>query len=231
MKTEALIVRPESLEPFAGFFHPEAAPWEWIRSIQPALESMAWDVYPRQDEFSIPAGVHLEGSVYLHESVRLPHTGTLIGPAYIGANCELRPGFFIRGNVIATRECVLGNSCEFKNCLLLDGAQVPHFSYVGDSLLGNGAHLGAGSILSNLRFDGREVGAWTREGKVSTGLRKLGAILGDEAEIGSNAVLQPGAVLSRRSIVMTGMVFNGFLEPETLAYSRESTQRVRRRDL
>ena len=95
-----------------------------------------------------PCGLHIEGDVYFHPSAKLPPFGLIQGPAYIGEGCELRPGIFIRGNLITGKDCVLGNSCEFKNSLLLDGVQVPHFSYVGDSILGNGAHLGAGVILS-----------------------------------------------------------------------------------
>ena len=105
----------------------------------------------------VPAGVHLEGMVFLGAGVTLPAHATLIGPAWIGAGTQIRPGAFIRGNVIAGEGCVLGNSSEFKNCLLMDGVQAPHFNYVGDSVLGNRAHLGAGAICSNLRLDQRRV--------------------------------------------------------------------------
>src|SRR5450432_499593 len=104
-----------------------------------------------------PEGVHLEGAVFLGEGVTLPSHATIIGPVWIGAGTQIRPGAFIRGNVITGEGCVLGNSSEFKNCLLMDGVQAPHFNYVGDSVLGNKAHLGAGAICSNLRLDQNKV--------------------------------------------------------------------------
>ena len=105
---------------------------------------------------------------------------------------------------------MLGNSCEFKNCLLLSAVQVPHFSYVGDSILGNGAHLGAGVVCSNLRLDQAEVQVKLTDGTLCrTGLRKLGAILGDRAEVGCNSVLNPGAVLGKRAMVMPAVSFRG----------------------
>lgn len=221
---------PDSLKGFQEFFTPEARPWEWVGQTRPALESMDL-VALEEAQDTFPSGLEIRGSVYIHKSVSLPANGTVIGPAYIGPESELRPGVYIRGNVITGAGCVLGNSCEFKNSLLLDQVQVPHFSYVGDSVLGNHCHLGAGAVLSNLRFDQQPVSAWTPEGKVFTGMKKLGGLLGDGSEIGCNAVLQPGAILGRQSLVMTGMVFNGYLEPETLAYQKEPMLKVRRRDL
>jgi bifunctional N-acetylglucosamine-1-phosphate-uridyltransferase/glucosamine-1-phosphate-acetyltransferase GlmU-like protein len=112
--------------------------------------------------------------------------------------------------------CVLGNSCEFKNSLLLENVQVPHFSYVGDSVLGNGAHLGAGVICSNLRIDKGNVPVILPDGtKHCSGLRKLGALVGDHVEVGCNAVLNPGSMLGRHSLVMPGTSFNGTLTDNT----------------
>lgn len=230
MQSSDLFDFPESLKLFQKFFTPEARPWEWVDQIGLALSGMALTELSEQHG-SVPDSLEVRGEVYIHQSVALPGTGTLEGPAYLGPGCQLRPGVYIRGNVIAGSGCVLGNSCEFKNSLLLDGVQVPHFSYVGDSVLGNGCHLGAGAILSNLRFDQEPVSAWTPEGKVPTGMKKLGGLLGDGAEIGCNAVLQPGVILGRQSLVMTGMVFNGYLESDTLAYRKEPILKVQRRDL
>jgi NDP-sugar pyrophosphorylase family protein len=142
MKAGDLFKFPDSL-PFANEFCVEMAPWEWLPIVRKALSKLPDDVVVSD----CPAGLHVEGPVYIHPSVRLPAFGSIQGPAYIAEGCELRPGVFIRGNVIAGAGCVLGNSCEFKNCLLLDRVQVPHFSYVGDSILGNGSHLGAGGGL------------------------------------------------------------------------------------
>jgi NDP-sugar pyrophosphorylase family protein len=217
---------PPSLAGFAPFFRADAAPWEWLRELVAALAAQA-DPDPAPPP---PPGVLITGRVHLHPTVRLPHTATITGPAWIGAGTELRPGAFLRGGVITGANCVLGNGCEFKHCLLLDGVQVPHFSYVGDSILGNGAHLGAGAILSNLRLDRQPVTVRTPGGAVDTGLTKLGAILGDGAEVGCNAVLNPGALLSRRALVMPTAAFSGYLPPNTIAKTRTTVTLIPRRD-
>jgi NDP-sugar pyrophosphorylase family protein len=204
---------PPSLARFAAFFPADAPPWEWLKKIGAALEAAEFANEPR----TIPPGVHLEGRVWLHASVKLPAYATIIGPAYISAKTEIRPGAYIRGNVIVGEGCVLGNACEFKNCLLLDRVQAPHFNYVGDSLLGNGAHLGAGAICSNLRLDHAEVTVRLPGGPVATGLRKFGAVLGDGAEVGCNAVLNPGTLLGPRARVMPAIAFGGYLPPAHLA--------------
>lgn len=220
---------PASLAPFAAHFPSDVAPWEWLKRIGPALAAHKFEVLgagavPR------PPGVHVEGPVYLHPTVKLPAYATIIGPAWIGAGTEIRPGAFIRGNVIVGANCVLGNACEFKNCLLMDGAQVPHFSYVGDSILGNQAHFGAGVICSNLRLDQKTVTVRTETQTIETGLRKFGAIVGDQAEVGCNAVLNPGAVLGKRALVMPTLAFTGYLPPATIAKSRGGVSLLPRRD-
>ncbi|MEI6861523.1 MAG: UDP-N-acetylglucosamine diphosphorylase [Verrucomicrobiota bacterium] len=217
---------PPSLAVFAPHFLADAAPWDWLREIGPALaaQSFADPLPPR------PPGVSITGAVYLHPTVKLPHTATIIGPAWIGEGTEVRPGAFIRGYVIAGARCVLGNSCEFKNSLLLDGVQVPHFSYVGDSVLGNGAHLGAGAIISNLRLDQKPVSLRLAGGTLDTGLRKFGAILGDQAEVGCNAVLNPGTLLGKRALVMPALAFGGFLPGSTIAKARQTVTLLPRRD-
>jgi NDP-sugar pyrophosphorylase family protein len=226
VKAAEFFALPASLARFAPFFPADAAPWEWLKRIGAALEAAEWGDL----ETAIPSGVHISGRVWLHSSVKLPAHATIIGPVYIGANTDIRPGAFIRGNVIAGEGCVLGNSSEFKNCLLMDGVQAPHFNYVGDSILGNGAHLGAGAICSNLRLDQGEVTVRLANETVKTGLRKFGAILGDKAEVGCNSVLNPGTLLGPRSLVMPAMAFGGVLPPATIARVRQSVTTMARRD-
>lgn len=226
MKASDFFVLPPSLSSFAAAFPSEAAPWEWLQRIGPALAAYPFD----GGRPKIPPGVHLEGNVYLHASVKLPPQATIVGPAWIGAKTEIRPGAFIRGNVIAGEGCVLGNACEFKNCLLMDGVQVPHFSYVGDSILGNGAHFGAGVICSNLRLDQKPIVVHGPNGSYETGLKKFGAIVGDKAEVGCNAVLNPGTLLGPRSLVMPLVAFSGYLPPATIAKIRQSVTQIPRRD-
>ena len=218
---------PPSLARFAPFFAPDVAPWAWLKQIGPALASLEAPAGPGP---AIPPGVQIEGKVWLHPTVKLPAYATIIGPAWIGAGTEIRPGAFIRGNVIVGEGCVLGNACEFKNCLLLDGVQAPHYNYVGDTLLGNKAHLGAGVICSNLRLDQAEVTVRLPTGVVGTGLRKFGAVLGDQAEVGCNAVLNPGSVLGPRALVMPTMAFSGYLPPATIAHARTTITQIPRRD-
>ncbi len=225
MKASELFTLPPSLAPFASFFRPDVAPWKWLEQIGAALGSLSTPAATK-----LPPGVQVEGQVWLHPSVKLPAYATLIGPSWIGAKTEIRPGAFIRGQVIVGEGCVLGNSCEFKNCLLMDGVQVPHFSYVGDSILGNRAHLGAGVICSNLRLDQKPVVVRTADATYETGLRKLGAILGDQAEVGCNAVLNPGAVLGRRALVSPTLAFSGYLPAGMIAFYRPPSKMVARPD-
>jgi len=228
MQAAALFAWPESLQSFREFFPEQNAPWTWLKVIGLALGQ----ILPQSPAASrtLPAGIQIEGDVFIHPSVKLPSHATIIGPAWIGPETEIRPGAYIRGNVIVGARCVLGNSCEFKNCLLLDGVQVPHFSYVGDSVLGNRAHLGAGVILSNLRLDQQPVVVRAEGRTFETGLRKFGAVLGDEAEVGCNAVLNPGSVLGRRALVMPTVAFAGYLPEATIARVRVAVTTMPRRD-
>ncbi len=224
MKASDYFSLPASLAPFRAFFAADAAPWDWLKQVGPALLAHKFGAKPK-----VPAGVHLEGDVHLGENVSLPAYATIIGPVWIGAGTQIRPGAFIRGNVIAGEGCVLGNASEFKNCLLMDGVQAPHYNYVGDSILGNKAHLGAGAICSNLRLDQKSVVVHLDSGSVDTGLKKFGAVLGDEAEVGCNAVLNPGTFLGKRSLVMPSVAFGGVLAAETIARVRQQVTLVPRK--
>ena len=143
------------------------------------------------------------------------------GPAWIGDRCEIRAGCYIRENVVVGNDAVLGNSCEFKNCIIFDGAQVPHFNYVGDSILGHKAHLGAGVILSNVRLDHAEVIVRGPDRAAPTGLKKFGAIVGDRAEIGCNSVLSPGSLIGRDAIIHPGVQWKGVLPAKSRMVDRD----------
>lgn len=229
MQAKDLFELPASLAVFKDFFKADMAPWEWIAAIKPALKSIDFSALEQRQK--IPEGVSIEGDVFIDPSVELPPFARIEGPAWIGAKTQIRPGAYIRGNVIIGAGCVIGNSCEYKNSLLLDKVQTPHYNYVGDSLLGNGSHLGAGVICSNLRLDQQEVQAYLPEGRQSTGMRKLGAILGDYAEVGCNASLQPGSILDRYAVVMPVMAFGGYLAPKSIAYERPSWKTIPRQDV
>lgn len=226
VKASDFFALPPSLALFRPFFPADSPPWEWVKQIGPALAAQK---FPPKAPKARP-GVHLEGPVHLGAGVELPNHATIIGPAWIGAGTQIRPGAFIRGNVITGEGCVLGNASEFKNCLLMDGVHAPHFNYVGDSVLGNRAHLAAGAICSNLRLDQKEVFVHLASGPVGTGLKKFGAILGDDAEVGCNAVLNPGTLLGPRSLVMPAIAFGGVLAPSTVARIRQQVTLIPRKD-
>lgn len=213
--------------PFREDFPGEVFPWTWIASIRRILDRVLPKAGPDL-QGKVPPGLEVSGDVYIHASVSLPSHGVIRGPAWIGPDCELRPGVYIRGNVIVEGQAVLGNACEFKNCLILEGAQIPHFNYVGDSVVGKKAHLGAGAILSNLRFDQQPIVVRGSGGRWETGLRKFGAMVGDGAEVGCNVVLQPGTLLGRRALIAPGCAVGGIVPEETLTYARPETKTVRR---
>lgn len=159
--------------------------------------------------------------VWISKSAKVAETACIMPPCLIMHNAEIRHCAFIRGNVIIGEKCVVGNSTELKNCILFDEAQAPHFNYVGDSVLGRHAHMGAGAIISNLKSDQSDVSIKLGEESVNTHLRKLGAILGDYAEIGCNSVLNPGTVVGRNSTVYPTSCVRGFV-PENSIYKNAS---------
>jgi NDP-sugar pyrophosphorylase family protein len=168
----------------------------------------------------------ISGAVFIGRGTIIEHGAMIKGPAWIGEGCEIRNGAYIRENVVVGNGAVLGNSCEFKNCLIFDEAQIPHFNYVGDSILGYKAHLGAGAILSNVRLDHAPVNVASAEGPVSTGLKKFGAIIGDRAEIGCNSVLSPGSVIGRNSIIYPGTSWRGVLPENSIAKHEPQSLKV-----
>ncbi len=139
--------------------------------------------------------------VWVHESATVAPTAYLGAPCIICEGAEVRCGAFIRGCALVGKGCVVGNSTELKNAVLFDGVQIPHFNYVGDSLLGFRAHMGAGAIISNVKTDKSPVCVKDGEKKYETGLKKCGSFLGDFAEIGCNCVLNPGTVVGRHTSV------------------------------
>ena len=138
--------------------------------------------------------------VWVHRTAKVAPTAYIGAPAIIGANSEVRHCAFIRGNALVGENCVVGNSAELKNVILFDGVQVPHYNYVGDSILGYKAHMGAGAITSNVKSDKSPV-VIHGETDIPTGLKKVGAMLGDFVEVGCNSVLNPGTVIGRRTSV------------------------------
>jgi len=171
----------------------------------------------------------ISNAVFIGKGTVIEQGAMVKGPAWIGENCEIRNGCYIRENVIVGDGCVLGNSSEFKNCLIFDGAQVPHFNYVGDSILGWKAHLGAGVILSNVKLDKTEIGVFAEGKMLPSGLRKFGAIVGDQAEIGCNSVLSPGSIIGKSSVIYPGIQWRGVLPERSLVKSRPQYEILPRR--
>lgn len=175
-----------------ALFEKHEYPWEILGEIGAYAQGLVKD--------GIPGYRLLADDILVGEDVTISPTATIIGPAVIGKGTEIRPGAYIRGNVITGEGCVIGNSSELKNCVLLDGVQAPHYNYIGDSVLGNRAHLGAGVVCSNLKADGKNVVIKGDE-NYETGRRKVGAILGDGADIGCNSVINPGTVVGKNTSV------------------------------
>lgn len=165
-------------------------------------------------------------NVFVGKGVKIYPTATIEGPAVIGAGTEIRPGAFIRGSVITGENCVIGNSSELKNCVLLDKVQVPHYNYVGDSVLGNHAHMGAGSICSNLKSDGKPV-VIHGEKDYETNIRKIGGILADNADIGCGCVLNPGTIIGKNTSVYPLTALRGVYPENCIVKS--ATQTIERK--
>ena len=155
-------------------------------------------------------------NIWIAKFARVYPNTNIYGPAIICPGAEIRPGAFIRGNVIIGKDCVAGNSCEFKNSILFDSVQVPHFNYAGDSILGYKSHMGAGAITSNVKQDKSFVTVKSGEQTVLTELKKFGAMLGDNVEIGCNSVLNPGTVIGRNTRVYPLSMVRGFIPENSI---------------
>ncbi len=167
-------------------------PWEMLPKIKEWILGLI--------EAGLPEFTELKPGVWVGKDVKIADYVTIEAPAIIGHGTEIRPGAYIRGSVITGSGCVMGNSSEFKNCILLDKVQVPHYNYVGDSVLGNKAHMGAGTICSNLKSDGKPVVIHGDQDYV-TGLRKIGGILADGADAGCGCVINPGTVIGKGTTI------------------------------
>lgn len=176
------------------------------------------------------SGVTEQNRIFVGESVWIGQ-GTVImpgaclqGPAWIGEGCRIGPGCWIRENVVIGNGAIVGNSCELKNCVVGEGSEIPHWNYVGDSLLGRRVHLGAGVILSNWRHDHGEIPVVDDRypgGRLASGLPKFGAIMGDFSDAGAHAVLNPGSLIGRRSVLYPGTVWRGVLPADRLVKLRQ----------
>jgi NDP-sugar pyrophosphorylase family protein len=197
--------------------------------------SKAWEALSRLEAYlksNLRPGLHnhCEGVAFIGEQVFIGE-GTLVedgamikGPAIIGRNCQIRHSAYIRERVIIGDDCVIGNSCEIKNSFLFNHATVPHFNYVGDSILGFKAHLGAGVKISNVKLIEGNIQVEAGGKTYDTGLRKFGALIGDCAEIGCNAVLNPGSIIGRGSIIYPNTNWRGVLAPDSIVKNRSAQQ-------
>ena len=166
-----------------------------------------WEALPEIGAFILELGASLSEeeyekqgeNIWIARSAKVAPTASITGPAIIGKDAEVRHCAFIRGNALVGEGAVVGNSTELKNVILFNKVQVPHYNYVGDSILGFKAHMGAGSITSNVKSDKLLVKVHTPEGDIETGIKKFGAMIGDEVEVGCGSVLNPGTVIGRNS--------------------------------
>lgn len=164
--------------------------------------------------------------VFVADDAKIWDGVTIVGPTIIGHKAEVRPGAFIRGNAIIGDGAVIGNSTEVKNSIILDEAQLPHYNYVGDSIIGYRAHMGAGAIASNLRLDKKEIVLKSDGEEMESGLRKIGVFLGDYAEVGCGCVLCPGSTVGREAMVYPLVAVRGTV-PERMIYDGKTLKERR----
>ena len=217
METEALKISQlfQNMEQTiaAELFEGKTYPWEVLSEIGNFIlklgETLSEDEYEKRGE-----------DVWIAKSAKVFPSAYINGPAIIGKNAEIRHGAFIRGNAIVGEGAVVGNSTELKNVILFNKVQVPHYNYVGDSILGFYAHMGAGSITSNVKGDKTLVTILVNGERVETGLKKMGAILGDYVEVGCNTVLNPGSVVGHHTQIYPLSMVRGFV-PEHSIYKKQ----------
>ena len=184
-------------------------PWEVLSSIANFIMKLGREL--SKDDFD-----YISGDVWISKTAKIAPTASIQGPTIIGHFTEVRHCAYIRGKVLIGDYCVIGNSTEVKNSVLFNKVQVPHFNYVGDSVLGYQTHLGAGVITSNVKSDKSNVTVNMENGRYETGIRKFGAILGDGVDVGCNSVLNPGTVIGRNTNVYPLSMVRSYIPPESI---------------
>ncbi len=183
-----------------------------------------WQALPLIEEFILELGPTLPNAEYkqiadqiwVHNTATIAETACINGPLIVGPSSEIRHAAFVRGNVLIGNDCTVGNSTELKNSVLVSHVEVPHYNYVGDSILAPYSHLGAGSITSNVKADRKNIVLTYKNKKIETGLRKFGAILGDNVEVGCNAVLNPGSIIGQNVVIYPLSMVRGIIEPNKI---------------
>ncbi len=188
-------------------------PWEALKGISAEIILLAQSLGEDYQEIA--------PQVWVHETATIAPTACIGAPCIIGPNTQVRHCAFIRGSALIGENCVVGNSTELKNVILFDNVQVPHYNYVGDSILGYKAHMGAGAVTSNVKSDKTLVVIHGKE-HIPTGIKKVGAMLGDFVEVGCNSVLNPGAIIGRNSNVYPTSCVRGVV-PENSIYKKDDT--------
>jgi len=184
-------------------------PWEALKGISSFIIELGKTLIP--DEYDNPAE-----NVWVHKTAKVFPSAYLGAPCIIGAGTEVRHCAFIRGSALVGENCVVGNSVELKNVILFDNVQTPHYNYVGDSILGYKSHMGAGSITSNVKSDKMNVVIKSSEEELETGIKKIGAMLGDCVEVGCNSVLNPGTVIGRNSNIYPTSCVRGVIPSDSI---------------
>ena len=197
----------------ASLFAGKTYPWEVLEGLSAYILQLGATLSP--EEFDHPAE-----DVWIAKDAKVFPSAYLGGPCIIDHGAEIRHGAFIRGSAIVGKKAVVGNSVELKNVVLFDGVQVPHYNYVGDSVLGSHAHMGAGSITSNVKSDKTLVVVRCNGDEFHTGLKKFGAMLGDNVEVGCNSVLNPGTVIGRDSNIYPTSMVRGFVPANSIYKTR-----------
>lgn len=190
-------------------------PWHALSQIKDFIISLGKTL--PSDEYDNPSE-----NVWIAKDVKISPTATINGPVIIGSGTEIRPSAYIRGSVIIGKNCVIGNSCEFKNAIIFDNVQVPHFNYIGDSILGYRAHTGAGAITSNVKSDKSLVSVYDGNERIETGLKKFGAMIGDYVEVGCNSVLNPGTIICKNSNIYPLSSVRGTVPPDCIFKSKDN---------
>ena len=199
--------------------------WEALKKIKAHLKTRLKPALHNRCEGDAFVGP----DVFIGEGTLVEDGAMIKGPAIIGRNCRIRHNAYIREDVLIGDDCVIGNSCELKNALIFNGGQVPHFNYVGDSILGHKVHLGAGVVLSNFKAFPGNVTVELNGKPFDTGLRKFGALLGDGCDIGCNAVLNPGSIIGRGAVIYPCTNWRGILPANMIAKNKAAIEVVGKR--